>query len=357
MMIAVITTSRADWASLGMVAKGLREADHNIWVLGVGDWPKNEVAKDGFDPATMGATFWRAAPSPDMAILCGDRHEGVHAAVDLIKAGIPIAHMAGGDETLGSADNLFRHAITKLAHWHFPTNHESGRRIVQLGEDPELIWNVGSASVDRLVEMDFIPEDELRKGHGWGPGPIALLNWQSETAGKEFDGLLEIFGAMADWPGQIIAVGPNPERRDATIRQIMLEVEGGKRLHYYQTMTLRSYLSVMKCAALMIGNSSSGFYEAPYLGTPVVNVGERQDGRPISPNIFPVKSDIDEIRSGIQLALHGERITSEPYGPPGAVQKIVEIFGMVPFPTSVRKVFRWNPMLLPLPNEAPPIGS
>lgn len=360
MRIAVVTTSRADWASLGMVAKGLREVEHNdVVVLGIGNWPRTEVNYDGFGGARIEADHdFTKSPVPklDMAVLCGDRHEGVHAAVELIKAGIPIAHMAGGDETVGSADNLFRHAITKLAQWHFPTNVEAGHRIVQLGEDRELVWPVGSASVDRIVETDFLPDKELRWRHGLHSNlPIALLNWQAETAGQMFDGLLEIFSAMADFPGQIVAVGPNPERGDEIIRKIMLEVENGGRIKYYDSMSNRSYLSTMKHAAFMIGNSSSGFYEAPYLGTPVINVGDRQSGRPPSANILTVAPVASLIRDRIVHVMGDTsyRVVSAPYGPPGAAAKIVEVFGMVPIP-AIRKEFRWS--LMWLPNEAPPIG-
>lgn len=288
MKVAVITTSRADWNSLGMVAKALLAAGADMRVLASSDHPAVETiradgcAKDGraydlFDNPVKALTEALERFEPDMALVCGDRHETLLAAYWAAMAGIPLAHLAGGDVTTGSMDERWRHAITKMADLHFPTSWESASRIAQMGESQQSIHMLGSASVDRMLATPIMPLAETTKALGLPDSrPFLLLNWQAGlNTAKELPPLMD---ALRSQPMPVVFLGLNPERG---AREEEFFIVSGARPGWPRHPNLRPelYLSALAHCHALVGNSSSGFYEAPYYGTPVFNVGTRQNGR------------------------------------------------------------------------------
>lgn len=299
MRIAIITTSRADWNGLGMVAKALHAQGAELRICAIYDHAGMDVVereaagvglmvKIGGDlNITRAADFmdtlvrwnfgegWR----PDIVAVCGDRHETLLAAFASVFAGVPVAHIAGGDVTLGSSDDKYRWAISMLAHLHFPTNETARTRLLAAGCAPN-VYLYGSPAIDRLMRTPIMPRAELCKALGLEDArPYILANWQPETPRDH--GLPEMLQALAfnSMPGVIVGVNPDPGA-DSAEQRIMEFTAGKPKWRRHGNLAPELYLSALFHAHCLIGNSSSGFYEAPYYGTPVINIGERQRGRP-----------------------------------------------------------------------------
>lgn len=279
MKIACVSISRSDWNALGMVAMALREqgADVDTHTL-TGHEAPEMLEADGFTPL-------REPPRhPDMIVLCGDRYATAIAAVQAAHDRIPIAHLAGGDITEGSTDDSYRHAITKLAHLHFPTHEHAAQRILQMGEEPWRVMNHGSASIDRIKATPL-----MSKGDTWAAvglsldaKPVALINCQPDTMGPGQSSFMAVNDALHNLPEfSVVIVGANDDPGGQLINGVGHEWAAlESRVRFIPHMPGQLYLSMMKHCDVMVGNSSSAYYEAPLFGTPVVDVGERQAGRP-----------------------------------------------------------------------------
>lgn len=256
-----------------------------------------QATNDGAAIILLGEA-WEASP-PDLVLLCGDRHETLSAAFAAAALGIPIAHLAGGDVSGGSSDERYRHAITKLADVHFPTHDAAATRIRAMGENPAMIFQFGSASIDRLQHTQTMTVTETTRELGLADArPFILANWQPETP---FDhGLVEMLQALLQQPAPVVWVGANPDRggdeATALVRSVLKHKPQAQSWVQHQNLSPVLYLSALRHAACLIGNSSSGFYEAPYYGTPVINVGNRQQGRgPIPRCLVTVRADADRL--------------------------------------------------------------
>jgi UDP-hydrolysing UDP-N-acetyl-D-glucosamine 2-epimerase len=306
--IAVVTTSRADWNSLGMVAYELREqgADLTIMapfthagrdVLQTEGWTVTlygrhwlgtnaEMINDAYALMDLGLA-WQDRPRqaseaarPDLVLLCGDRHETLSAAFAAAALGIPIAHLAGGDVSGGSSDERYRHAVTKLADVHFPTHHEAAKRIRAMGENPAMIFMHGSASIDRMLHTQTLTLSETATELGLQDSrPFILCNYQPETPTDESFGRMMDALAITSLPVVFASANPDPGAAEVNARIALFAERHPHGAIVHHNMPPVLYLSALRHAACLIGNSSSGFYEAPYYGTPVINVGNRQQGR------------------------------------------------------------------------------
>lgn len=324
MKVAVITTSRADWNSLGMVAKELeRRIGGRLTVLCVSDhaaggdvlaefptarWLELAGDRPGYRAAELLEALQSAleAVDPDMVVICGDRYETLQAAFCASLMGIPVAHLAGGDVSGGSTDEKYRHAITKLADVHFPTHREAAERIIQMGEDPHRVHSCGSASVDRVIQTPIMPLAETTKLLGLPDSrPFILLNWQPET--PRDSGLPELLDALVINPMPVVCVGINPDPGSDAAGQLLAAVvrKPNSRLSTWvgkQNLPPELYLSALAHCACLIGNSSSGFYEAPHYGTAVINVGNRQRGRGPTPAcMVHVEADASKITTVLKI--------------------------------------------------------
>ncbi len=285
--------------------------------------------------ATQRAAEALHALGPDLVILPGDRWEMASIATGAALAGIPIAHLGGGDRTLGSLDDKWRNVITQLATIHFATNEDALKRLRgnRLGNAGRLLSaNVGSPSIDRLRTTEFWSREQLATlfGHVCDD-PFVLVNWQPETASPNpnsgLDAILKAMGT-ARVP-RAVFVGQNPDVGSMhAAEEIGIELCGpGRNWKVYDSLSPKVYLSLLKHCSCLLGNSSSGIYEAPYLGTAVINVGDRQTGRLRGGGIVQCRSDHARIEDALRTVQSSPTpgIGWDIYGDGHACEKIVDI--------------------------------
>lgn len=240
----------------------------------------------------------------DAFIVLGDRWEMLAAAQSVLFAGIPLVHLCGGERS-GSIDESMRHAISKLAHIHLVAADDGQRRLIGMGEEPWRIHKVGAPGLPGLVEMAQVDRTVLGERYGFDPAqPFALLLFHpvvqdAQSAGRQWK---ELFDALAETGLQIVSLLPNADSGTDQIRKEIDEAARTGKLITVEHMPREDYVSALRQARFLIGNSSSGIVEAATLGTPVVNVGDRQAGRLRGPNVFDTSFDQPELRKAIAAA-------------------------------------------------------
>lgn len=322
-----------------------------------------EVLVDLSEDTPIGTARWMAASlegltmalvefTPDVLIIVGDRFEALMAAQAANLAHVPIAHIHGGEITQGSLDDGMRHAITKLASVHFAATPEYGRRIIQLGEDPQMVHVVGAPGLCAVKRDAAVTDDELAGILGFFPTePYALATYHpatAETTEHSLAGLSAMVVALASSPGlRVVVTGVNADPGNQQHREIL----GQFATAYPEQVTLveslghRLYLAALRRARLCIGNSSSGIIEAPALGVPTVNIGLRQHGRVRAESVIDVSSDAASVHGAIVRALTDDfalmaKKQVPPYGSGGASRRIVEILTGLDLTTMGPKTFR-----------------
>ena len=250
-----------------------------------------------------------ATVKPDILVLLGDRYEILAVAQAALVAKIPIAHIAGGDVTEGAFDEAIRHSITKMSHLHFVTNADAARRVRQMGENPDYIFNVGSPGVDfikqlkpmdrRDLEVDlnfrFMEKNLLVTFH-----PVTLEHESADVQFRQLCLALEMLGSTIG----IVFTKPNADtdgRAIATLMDEYVATHGNARA--FTSLGQLRFLSVMAAVDVVVGNSSSGLYEAPSYGIPTVNIGDRQRGRLRASSVIDCSTDAESIRKAILQAL------------------------------------------------------
>lgn len=350
MRVAIITTSRADWNSLQPVAEALRQRGVDgvdVDVILPVDHLGSRAVQDDWAPSQMtfldpehdthlidrdaglaiSLRFALEHERPDWALVCGDRHETLVAAFCVAAMGIPLAHLSGGDVSGGSLDERWRHAITKMADLHFPTHHLAARRLIAMGEEPARVHMLGSPAIDRLRATPVMPLAETTKALGLPDSrPFILCNWQPAT--PRDDALEELLQALS-WDGRpVVCVDPNPDPGGLDVIAL-LDGYGKKRPDWRLVHTLPPavYLSALAHADVLVGNSSSGFYEAPWYGTQVIDVGTRQLGRgPIPICMTRVPALKDMITEALLAAQHmGKAAPEFPFGKGEAAPAIAAV--------------------------------
>lgn len=273
---------------------------------------------------------------PDVVVLLGDRYEMLAAASAAMIARIPIAHLHGGETTEGAIDEAIRHAITKMAHLHFCAAAPYRNRIIQLGERPERVFDVGAPGLDHLTRTPMMSRAELEADLGMPLGhPLFLVTYHPVTldTGDQGRAVKEMLAALDAFPtATVVFTGVNADPNYiAVAREIEPWVETNQaRAYMAASLGQRRYLSLMREADVVIGNSSSGIIEAPALHTPTVNIGTRQQGRLRSATIIDCVEACDEIRASIQTALDeafiGRAKTAVPaYGSGDSSRRIAEL--------------------------------
>jgi len=225
---------------------------------------------------------------PDIVLILGDRYEILAAAIAALTLRMPIAHIHGGEKTIGAMDDSIRHAITKMSSIHF-TSHESYKnRIIQMGEAAEHVYMVGSLGAEIASTTDLFTKEELEADLGLRFSKKNLLvTFHPETLSndsplEQITNLLKSLEVMKDTT--IVLTFPNADEGNAEIiKTLNVFVEQGKRRYLYKSLGINRYLSVAKVCDAVIGNSSSGVIEIPSIGVATINVGMRQEGR-IMPN-------------------------------------------------------------------------
>lgn len=245
---------------------------------------------------------------PDYLLVCGDREESISCALAGAYLNLPVAHLAGGDLVVGNVDDSVRHAVTKLAHLHFPFSEESADRIRRMGEEPWRVCRAGNPGLDRFRLVPHVPRAELaaRLGLPAGNEPWILLlqhNISSEIgdAARQMDISLQ---AAAELGYPTLVGYPNSDAGSRDIIEVIRRHEKqAPNLRPYRNLPREEFLAVLREIAVLLGNSSLGLLEAPFLKLPVVNVGNRQKRRQHAGNILFVPHDKDRIKAAVRQAI------------------------------------------------------
>lgn len=284
---------------------------------------------------------------PHLLVLLGDRYEILAAAQAALVAGIPIAHIGGGDTTEGAFDEAIRHSVTKMSHLHFVTNEESGQRVRQLGENPDHIYNVGSLGIDRIFSLPLMGRAELEKSLSFRLREKNLLitfhpvTLEPGESGGQFRELLAALHGLGDEVG-LLFTKPNadPSARDI-IRQTEEFVSAHPNAAAFSSLGQKRYFNLIAQADAVVGNSSSGVYEVPSFHKPTVNIGDRQKGRLLASSVICCPPDQAEIEKAIWKAFNKDCAqTVNPYGDGKSAEKILDILKSVPdYKTLLKKHF------------------
>jgi len=281
----------------------------------------------------MGFSSAYSRQSPDILLALGDRFE-MHAAVlAALPFKIPVAHIHGGEETLGAFDNSLRHSITKLSHLHFPSTEEYAHRIIQMGEEKWRITIAGAPSLDNLNTMQLLSPSELKdKYHFDVQNKFLLVTYHPVTL--EYENaewqINELLAALEFCGLPVVFTMPNADTNGQIIRKLIEEyVVRHPSSRVFENLGTQGYFSFASCAAAMVGNSSSGIIEAASFKLPVVNIGTRQKGRIHGGNVVDVSYNRRHIIDGIQQVLGSDFRKSldalvNPYGDGHAAERIVE---------------------------------
>lgn len=269
----------------------------------------------------------------NVILLLGDRYETLAIAIAAGNTKTPIFHLCGGDTTEGAIDEWIRHSITKISYLHFVTNEESRKRVIQLGENPERVFNYGSTSIDNILTVVNMGKEEALESIGLGECKYALSTYhpvtmESSGVDRQIEEFLNAINAFPEI--QFIVTKSNADQGGARINELFEEAKGQiKNIHVYTSLGVRRYLSLMRYAEFVLGNSSSGIIEAPAFCVPTVNIGDRQKGRLQSASVINCASDTDSIVTAIRTALSNEHRSicekvMSPYGDGHAAEKIVD---------------------------------
>jgi UDP-hydrolysing UDP-N-acetyl-D-glucosamine 2-epimerase len=249
---------------------------------------------------------------PDLVMILGDRFEILAAAQAAMLARVPIAHIHGGELSENAFDESLRHAITKMAQWHFVAAEPYRRRVVQMGEAPDRVFDVGAPGLDHLTRTQWMTRPELAESLGIRlDSPLALATYHPETlAGTAPEAAMdELLAALEGIPeATVIFTYPNADTGGrALIRRIdEFVAQNRARARAFVSLGQRRYLSLMREADVVLGNSSSGITEAPALRRATVNVGGRQDGRLKATSVIDCAADAGSIEAAIRRALSAE---------------------------------------------------
>lgn len=293
--IAVHTGSRADYSPLSNVIKLL--GDNAIHIQTEGLYGHEAYFKSELERIR-----------PDIAVILGDRFESLVFASVAALLSIPICHVHGGEETLGAVDNGFRHAITKLSYWHMAIHNDYAKRIIQMGEATERVFVTGAPGLDQYAKEDGVERIYSRR-------PLALVCYHPETLGGDRANLMRV-GHEIGKVGSYMVSTSNADIGSDAIKDFW-KIHGVEPRAYRQD----EWISFMRDADVLIGNSSCFILEGMTLGKKVINIGDRQKGR-------------------YEEAIKHFAVERYPYGVPGEVSpKIVEILMNVEIPEKPRKEF------------------
>lgn len=236
-------------------------------------------------------------------ILLGDRYETLSIAIAAGNTRTPIFHLCGGDTTEGAIDEWIRHSITKISYLHFPTNNKSRDRIIQLGEAPERIFNYGSTSIDNIINQAVLSKKEALNSIGLIECRYAVCTYHPVTLeDAQTDELMQQFlSAIANFPDiEFIVTKSNADQGGARINNLLDMAEKKiNNLHVFYSLGVTCYLSLMRYAEFVLGNSSSGIIEAPAFKIPTIDIGNRQRGRLRCESIINCNSDTESIVAAI----------------------------------------------------------
>lgn len=288
-----------------------------------------------------------ARVKPDLLLVLGDREEAMAGALLGTYMNIPVAHIAGGDRVIGNADDQIRHAVTKLAHVHFPTNMESARRILRLGEQNFRVFNAGHPGLDLFVRAPRLTAGQLSERLGFEvrdrePFILLVQHPLSSEIAAAYVQMKRTLRAVELLGIKTVMSYPNSDAGSQEMVRAIEEFRHLPFLHIAKNIRHPEFINLMRRASCLLGNSSAGIMEAPLLKLPVVNVGNRQKGRLHAENVSFVPHDPMKIAAAVRRALHDKSYRakvarcSNPYGEGRASKRIAEVLAKIPLDEKLR---------------------
>jgi UDP-hydrolysing UDP-N-acetyl-D-glucosamine 2-epimerase len=287
---------------------------------------------------------------PDAVVTVADRFDTMATAIAASYMNIPLAHTQGGEVT-GSIDESVRHAVTKLAHIHFPATELAAKNIIRMGEEPERVFLTGCPSIDAIANIDLAIDDNFFTSNlGVGPlldarKPYLVVVQHPVTTeyGKGFAQINETLQAVEKMQMQTVWLWPNVDAGSDDISKglrMYRESNSPDWLHLYRNFTVEDYARLMQNCSCILGNSSSALREGAFLGTPAVNIGSRQTGRERGDNVIDAEHAADDIAAKIgQQIAHGKYPRSTRFGNGGAGARIAEILASTEFAVQKRLTY------------------
>lgn len=288
--------------------------------------------------------------APDLIVVLGDRFEIFAAAAAALIAGIPVAHLHGGETTEGAFDEAIRHSITKMSHLHFVAAEEYRRRVIQLGEQPERVFLVGGLGIDAIKRIKLLDREALESSLGLKFGPRNLLitfhpvTLEGQKSSEEqMAELLAALGELEDT--NMLFTMPNADTGGRELAAMVNQFAASRQnVRVYTSLGQLRYLSCMQYVDAVVGNSSSGLAEAPSMGIATINIGDRQKGRLSASSVIhcePTQQSINEALGRVFDPSFRSTLTStiNPYGSGGASEKIAKIIKKHDFKNLLKKSF------------------
>lgn len=315
MKVIVVSGSRADRGLLEPVYLALREYGEAKFYL-IDDSSYNDTPlgiAEKFNEALFSVTCELTENEYDLMVVLGDRFEILAAVTAAVLSGVLVAHIAGGDISLGSYDNLFRNAITQMSNFHFVTNVDASYLLTKV-RGMRNVYLVGSPGLDNLEVADEL-------SFNLGEKNMLVMHYPATLSdAKEFDEVVAAVDSMEEWTKFFIL--PNP---DVGSHEMFVKLQG--RENVFTGLNRKVFLRLLKECDVLVGNSSAGLYEAPSLGTPTVNVGMRQMGREAGPSVVHCVAEREAVIEAVGEALQVTNFTN-PYYHGNAAEKIAEAIGM-----------------------------
>ena len=377
--ICVVTGTRAEYGLLRWVMEEIKKSNYltlNLIVCGMHLSPEfgltiKQIEDDGFEvnkkvemllssdtpssiAKSMGIGLISFADAledlkPDILLVLGDRYEILSVTSAALVARIPVAHLHGGEATEGLIDEAIRHSITKMSHIHFVASYAYQKRVIQLGEQPSNVFNVGGLGIDNILKLSLLDKKELEQSLDFTFRkrnflitfhPVTL---ESNTSEEQMDILLDSLSTYKE-TGFIFTM-PNSDTHGRILFEMIKKfVQKNNNAKSFTSLGQLRYLSCIQHADLVVGNSSSGIIEVPAFKKPTINIGDRQKGRIKADSIIDCLPEKESIINSINKALSNDfqksvKKTINPYGTGGASAKIVKILEQYNFDDILKKSF------------------
>lgn len=284
---------------------------------------------------------------PDIVVLLGDRYETMAIAIAAMLNNIPIAHIHGGETTEGAIDEAIRHSITKMSHLHFTSCDEYRKRVIQLGENPERVFNVGALGVENAKKIQLMPKDDFEKSLNLKLAEKNILvTFHPVTLerGKAKEQVRELVLALSELKNtNIIITMPNSDAGSEEIFDEIYEFEKrNENVHSFKSLGVVRYLSAMQFVDMVVGNSSSGIIEVPSFKIPTINIGNRQKGRIQAASIINAEPKKEEILKAIEKGYSLDCSTvKSPYEQENTAENIIKILKTFELTDILKKEF-WD---------------
>lgn len=375
--ICVITGSRAEYGLLSGLMKAIKEDESfelqviatNMHLSPEFGLTYKEIERDGFfinkkvemllssdtanattksvGLATIGFADAYEDLKPDMIVVLGDRFEILAAVSAALFYKIPVAHLHGGEITEGAYDDCIRHAITKMSHLHFTSTEEYRQRVIQLGENPKRVFNVGAPGIENIKKVPLMTKEELESTlDGFTLNDKTLLityhpvTLENSTAEEQIHNLLSALDEYSDI--KIIFTLPNSDTDGRVIIRLINEYVSkhpGKAIAY-PSLGLKRYLSALQFVKAVVGNSSSGIIEVPSFGIPTLNIGDRQKGRIAADSVINCGTSKKDILEGLDKVLNSGHIEiHNPYEGKNTTADILHVLKTYPLEGLIQKTF------------------